>query len=76
MRGSIFSLSGNEVLIHGIFVLNGKEKRYSHEFRIGVGSSTGESVNGESSGSVFVVATLVQSDERLGRWCESLTDGT
>jgi hypothetical protein len=63
----MISLSRSEVPIHERFVPYGKEQGYSHEFRIGVGSSRGESVNGEGkSGIVFVTTTLDQPDERLG----------
>jgi hypothetical protein len=44
-RGSMISLSGSEVPIHERFVPYGKDKGYSHEFRIGVGSSRGESAH-------------------------------
>jgi hypothetical protein len=67
-RGSMISLSGSEVLVHERFVPYGKDQGYSHEFRIGPGSSRGESVNGEGkSGGIFVTTTLGQSDERSGR---------
>jgi hypothetical protein len=50
----MISLSGSEVPIHERFVPYDKDQGHSHEFRIGVGSSRREGVNGEGKSKVYL----------------------